>query len=196
MAYSIEPLNSDCYENSSVLINKLNIRDQKQLDDFEANFVTLQLMSVLYTEIFENVDFEFYKRLHYKVFSDIYEWAGQCRAVNMSKKGTNFCPFDKIEENGERIFSSLKKQNYFKNTDNITFVDLFTDLYCELNMLHPFREGNGRIQRLFLTMIANNAGKELDFSHIDSDLLMIATIKSVSGDVFMLKDIFKNNIKF
>lgn len=97
---------------------------------------------------------------------------------------------------GERIFSSLKKQNYLKNISNEKFIDLFTDLYCELNMLHPFREGNGRIQRLFLTMLAKNAEKELDFSLIDPDLLMIATIKSVSGDIFMLKDIFKYNIKF
>lgn len=195
MSYSIDTLTDDCYENTTVLINKLNIRNQKQLDEFEADFVNIQMIDILHTTKFENVDFEFYKNLHYNVFSDIYAWAGKTRSVNISKKGTNFCKYDKIEENGQRIFSALKKQNYFKNTDDNTFAELFTELYCELNMLHPFREGNGRIQRLFLTMLADYSEKKLDFSLIDPDLLMIATIKSVSGDIFMLKDIFKNNIK-
>ena len=62
-------------------------------------------------------------------------------------------------------------------------------------ILHPFREGNGRIQRLFLSMLVSNLGKKLDFSKIDTDELMIATIKSVSGDIFMLQDIFSEHIK-
>ena len=70
----------------------------------------------------------------------------------------------------------------------------FTDLYCDLNYLHPFREGNGRIQRLFLSMLVNSLGKSLNFSQIDADYLMIATIKSVSGDIFMLRDIFREYI--
>ena len=71
------------------------------------------------------------------------------------------------------------------------FIVEFTDLYCDLNYLHPFREGNGRIQRLFLSMLVNSLGKSLNFSQIDADYLMIATIKSVSGDIFMLRDIFR-----
>lgn len=47
MSYSIEALSDSCYENTSVLINKLNIRDQKQLDNFEANFVTLQIINII-----------------------------------------------------------------------------------------------------------------------------------------------------
>ena len=74
------------------------------------------------------------------------------------------------------------------------FIVEFTDLYCDLNYLHPFREGNGRIQRLFLLMLVNSLGKSLNFSQIDADYLMIATIKSVSGDIFMLRDIFREYI--
>ena len=74
------------------------------------------------------------------------------------------------------------------------FIVEFTDLYCDLNYLHPFREGNGRIQRLFLSMLVNSLEKSLNFSQIDADYLMIATIKSVSGDIFMLRDIFREYI--
>ncbi len=75
------------------------------------------------------------------------------------------------------------------------FLDEFVNLYCELNYLHPFREGNGRVQRLFLLKLLRNAGRKIDFSIIDRDLFMIATIKAVSGDVFLLRDIFKECIE-
>ena len=195
MAYSLESLSDGCYENSSVLINKFDIRDQKLLDQIEQS-VTSALIAKAFVEIpFTEVDFNFYKSLHKYIFSDIYDWAGEIRTVNMSKKGTDFCKFKEIEENGIRIFNRLKNTNYLKTLQGEAFIDEFTDIFSELNYLHPFREGNGRVQRLFLTMLLKTLNKKLDFSRIDKDLFMIATIKSVSGDVFMLKDIFLNNIE-
>ena len=56
--------------------------------------------------------FEFYKNLHKYVFWEIfYEWAGTIRTVDMSKKGTRFCPADKIEERGQRIFPKIINLN-------------------------------------------------------------------------------------
>ncbi len=144
---------------------------------------------------FENVNFDFYKMLHKYVFDDLYDWAGHVRSVNISKKGTSFCDFEKIEEYGRMLFDKLKKDNYLKGFSQEDFLDKFTELYCMLNYLHPYREGNGRIQRLFLAMLLRNIGKSIDFTKIDKDLFMIATIKSVCGDIFMLKDIFKEHIK-
>ncbi len=112
MAYSLESIGDGCYENSTVLIIKFDIRDGKVLDALEQN-ITSALIAKATLEIpFENVDFEFYKALHKYVFGDIYDWAGKTRTVNMSKKGTNFCPFEKVEEFGERLFNGLKNQNY------------------------------------------------------------------------------------
>lgn len=194
MGYSLDPISNGCYEGTSVLVNKFNIKDGSKLDAVEQG-VTGALIAKAFMEIpFKNVDFNFYRMLHRYVFSDIYEWAGEIRTVNMSKKGTNFCSYDEIEEQGNRIFSGLKKRNYLSKLSFEEFVDEFTSLYCELNYLHPFREGNGRVQRLFLSMLVSNYGKNIDFSKIDKDLFMIATIKSVNGDIFMLKDIFKENI--
>lgn len=194
MGYSLDPLKDDCYENSSVLINKFDIRDEKELEMLERN-LTSYLMAQANIEIpFENVDFEFYKNLHKYIFDEIYDWAGTIRKVDMSKKGTNFCPVQEIEERARIIFDRLKKQNFLKIFDGDEFINEFVDLYCDLNYLHPFREGNGRIQRLFLLMLLNNMGKHIEFKDIDADLLMIATIKSVNGDLFMLRDIFKEYI--
>lgn len=195
MAYSLVSLSDGCYENTTILINKFGIRDGKILDALEQS-ITSALIAKASVELrFENVDFQFYKMLHKYVFHDIYEWAGKIRNVNMSKRGVHFCPSEVIEESGNRLFEGLKGRNYLKNLSDDDFLDEFTELYCKLNCLHPFREGNGRIQRLFLSMLAAHDGRKLDFSKIDKDLFMIATIKSVSGDIFMLKDILKENME-
>ena len=195
MSYSLDPLRDDCYEGTTVLINKFGIKDDAKLDMVERD-ITSALIAKAYIEIpFEDVDFDFYKNLHYYVFSDIYEWAGKIRNVDMSKKGTRFCPPEKIETRGRAIFEYLSKKSYFTALADEEFVKEFTELYCRLNYLHPFREGNGRVQRLFLSMLLKNMEKSIDFSKIDTDLLMIATIKAVSGDVFMLCDIFRQHIR-
>lgn len=195
MAYSLNPLNDNCYENTTVLKNKFDIRDEQQLDTLEQSITSMLIAKAAIDIPFENVDFEFYKNLHKYIFTDIYEWAGNVRKIDMSKKGTNFCSADKIEERGNAIFNRLRKNEYLKRYSDDEFIVEFTDLYCELNYLHPFREGNGRTQRLFLSMLVDYLGKSLDFSEIDTDMLMIATIKSVSGDIFMLRDLFSEYIK-
>jgi len=63
-----------------------------------------------------------------------------------------------------------------------------TDFYCVTNNLHPFREGNGRTQRVFLSQLALNAGYEMDFSKIDTDTLMLATIHAANGVDTHLKE--------
>lgn len=71
---------------------------------------------------------------------------------------------------------------------------LFADL-CSTNMLHPFREGNGRTQRVFLSQLAQNAGYMLNFAKIDGDLLMIATIQSAQGVTDLLRSLLAGAIK-
>ena len=161
MAYSLDSVSDGCYENTSVLINKFGIRDEEQLNTLEQGITSVLIAKASMDVPFENVDFEFYKSLHKYVFSDIYEWAGETRNVNISKKGTNFCPTEKIEDNGLRIFKNLHKSNFLKDLKGDEFTNKFVELYCELNYLHPFREGNGRIQRLFLSMLLKYNEKRL-----------------------------------
>ena len=61
-------------------------------------------------------------------------------------------------------------------------------------MLHPFREGNGRTQRVFLTQLIRHSGHDINFSTIDTDELMIATIQSANGIVDYLRNLFKESI--
>lgn len=188
--YSMEGSQKDCYPNTTVLINKLGIQDQSELNSVERQFVLLKSSQAEQETIFKNIDFNFYKKLHKQLFGDLYEWAGTVRSMNISKKGTVFCNFEDIERIGTLKFQRLAEQNYLKGLTKSRFIDELTEFYHDMNMLHPFREGNGRTLRLFITLLVRNAGYTLNFSDCDSDLLMIATIKAAQGDLSSLKEVF------
>jgi cell filamentation protein len=103
MAYSIDDLTADCYEGTTVLINKLGIKDEQQLEENEA-FITLVKSAELETcPLNMNFDFEHFKAVHKYLFKDLYEWAGSVRTVNFSKENTLFCPADEIEKIREKL---------------------------------------------------------------------------------------------
>lgn len=113
----------------------------------------------------------------------------------MSKKGTIFAEVENIENLMLNCFKRLNDKNLFQGLNFDDFIDEFVDFYCVTNMIHPFREGNGRTQRVFLTQLINENGYDIDFFEIDTDELMIATIQSANGVTDYLKDIFKYAIK-
>ena len=193
--YSLEGTQKDCYPDTTVLINKLDIRNQKMLNVAELRIVISMTMKIEKEIKFNNVDFNFYKNLHKQLFDDLYEWAGTVRNINISKKGTVFCNSDDIERIGKLKFDRLKSLNFLKNTPKDQFLDELTELYHDLNMLHPFREGNGRTLRLFITLLVRNAGYNLNFSECDSDMLMIATIKAAQGELSMLREVFSDIVR-
>ena len=101
---------------------------------------------------------------------------------------------EQIESQAALIFERLKTRNFFKSLSHDRFVDEIVDFYCMTNFLHPFREGNGRTQRLFLTQLIRNAGYDINFADMDTDLLMIATIQSAQGVTDLLKAVFSESI--
>jgi len=192
--YSIEGCQYDCYPNTFVLINKLGITDQDELESLEKQITLLRGTQAEKETEFRNVDFEFYKSLHRTLFSDLYDWAGTLRTINISKKGTIFCEHTELDHIGRLKFERLKKQDFFRNMPDGDFLNEITDLYHELNMLHPFREGNGRTLRLFITLLVRNTGRDIDFTICDNDVLTIATIRAAQGDISLLGTVFKDII--
>ena len=181
MAYSIDPIQDNCYPGTTVLVNKLHIHDEAALQEAEALATYVNASKLEQCPLEGVFDFAHYKAIHRFLFSDLYDWAGQIRTVNLSKKGTDFCPAEMIEPQAKLIFDRLKEQNYFKGLPHDAFVEEITDFYCTTNYLHPFREGNGRTQRAFLTQLIRSAGHDLNWSEVDGDLLMIATIQAGAG---------------
>ena len=192
--YRVEGCQWNCYPDTTVLINKFDIRDQSELDSVEKQITLLRGTQAEQETDFVNVDFDFYKSLHKLLFGDLYDWAGTLRTINISKKGTVFCRYNALERVGTLKFSRLKSQDYLCGLCMDDFLNELTELYHELNMLHPFREGNGRTLRIFITLLVRNAGHDIDFSGCDSDMLMIATIKAAQGDTSLLRSIFQDII--
>lgn len=193
--YSMESTQENCYPGTAVLINKFGLKEQNKLDIVERQIVLLKGAEIERNAVFKNVDFNYYKGIHRQLFEDIYDWAGKVRTINISKKGTVFFKYDKIEKIGQLKFKRLIGLSYLNNMDEISFFNELTELYNELNMLHPFREGNGRTLRLFITLLVRNTGRDISFADCDNDLLMIATIKAAQGDLSLLKSIFESIVK-
>lgn len=194
MAYDITAITDDCYDGTPCLINKLGITDEIKLSEIEANITLVKTAQLEENPISGHFDTEHYKAIHYHLFSDLYDWAGKFRNINISKKGTQFADKNEIEFLCNNCFANLKKYHYFKNMSFDEFIKNLIDLYCTLNIIHPFREGNGRTQRIFISQLIRYNGYDINFSDIDSDYLMIATIQSAQGITDNLLDIFKNNI--
>lgn len=196
MGYSIDAITADCYEGTTCLINKFGIKDNKQLSLIEGKITFAKGSELERKPIEGNFDFEHYKAIHKYLFDEIYEWAGQIRNVDMSKKGTSFAKSNEIEQLANACFARLKSENYFKGQEFDEYISNIVDFYCVTNMLHPFREGNGRTQRIFISQLIRYAGYEIDFSNINTDDLMSATIQAANGVDVYLKEIFANAITY
>ena len=191
MAYSITSSNEDCYPGTTVLINKLGLKSQTALDDVESVTVALRSAEIESEPSDAPFTFEYYRRLHKRLFGDLYDWAGELRTVDFSKKGTAFYPAGNLQEFGNAKFARLQDMHEFRGLRRSELVDEITDFYHELNMLHPFREGNGRTQRLFFTLLLNRLGYSVSFAECDTDELMMATIYAAQGVKTYLHDFFE-----
>ena len=130
MAYSIDPIQDNCYPGTTALVNKLHIHDEAALQEAEALATYVNASKLEQCPLEGVFDFAHYKAIHQFLFSDLYDWAGQIRTVNLSKKGTDFCPAEMIESQAKLIFDRLKEQNYFKGLSHDAFVEEITDFYC------------------------------------------------------------------
>ena len=184
MPYTIDPSSADCYPCTSVLINKFDLRSQQELDRVEAVLVTAKAAQWEESPLCSTFDFEHYKAIHRHLFCDLYEWAGVPRSINISKKGTQFCPADEIPRVSSAIFRRLAEQNFFQSLSFDDFVDAFVDFYIRTNELHPFREGNGRSMRIWLDlMLKIGIGQVVDWSKVDKEDYLLAMERSPIKDV-------------
>lgn len=195
MAYSINAFADDCYPGTAVLINKLGLKTQAVLDEAERVAVSLRSVEVEQAEPSQPFTFDFYCALHRTLFGDLYDWAGKLRTVNLSKKGTAFYSAETLQELGTAKFQYLAEKQEFQGLPHREFAETIADFYHELNMLHPFREGNGRTQRLFFTLLIRRSGYQINFADCDMDTLMSATIYAAQGVMDYLVDFFNSAIQ-
>lgn len=181
-----------CYPGSNVLINKLNITDEQLLEKAERDITYLRALEAAKEHIPGSLDAEHLKRMHRFLFRDIYDWAGKTRQVNISK-GNPFCQVPFIDEQLDRVMDELKKEDYLMNVkDPKALAGRFAYYLGEINAIHPFREGNGRTQRMFIEHLAHRLGYRLDFSRISREDMIVASNKAFHLDYAMLEELIYN----
>ena len=169
-----------CYPpDYNILKNRLNIRDVQQLERVERRLVTQR-----HTEGIPEGDFDLahLKAIHKHLFQDIYDWAGEIRTVEISKGGSQF-QFRKFIETGMAdIHRRIKAHDKLKNLPADQFSELAGEIIGDINYVHPFREGNGRTQLLYLEQLADQAVHTIDLRKIDQGAWMKASRQAHQGN--------------
>ncbi|MDA8226857.1 MAG: Fic family protein [Desulfitobacterium hafniense] len=181
-----------CYHGSSVLKNKLGIKDLLTLQDAEREIVSVRLAELKLYSPPGIIDLEYLKGIHKHLFQDLFSWAGKLRTVRISKGTLNFAYPEHIESQANGYFQQLERENYLRNTPLDLFCDRLAYYKTEFNMIHPFREGNGRTLRHFIETLALQNGYELNFES-NKDRYLEAMIQSPS-DMSKLIAFIKDNI--
>jgi cell filamentation protein len=168
-----------CYPGTTVLKNKLNLRDAGELADFEAEVSDTRSDEEVPGG---NLDFTHFKAIHHHLFQDVYDWAGEIRTVRMSKDSSMFCYPENIEGEAKKLFAWLKQNKLLKASSAEAFAGQSAHFLSGLNAIHAFREGNGRTQLSFFLLLADQAGHSIDLERFDPDAFLAAMIASFGGD--------------
>jgi cell filamentation protein len=163
-----------CYSGTSILVNKFDLKNQRQLQETEGMIFGLKSLEPLPVGQF---DYDHLKAIHHHFFYDVYEWAGQERAVDIAKGNSYFGNTAYLTKELNKLFSKLKEENYLLNLDKLTFCKRLAFYFNEINAAHPFREGNGRTQRAFCDALAQQAGYFLDWTKVNKEEYLSASIE-------------------
>ncbi|GHU26580.1 cell filamentation protein [Bacilli bacterium] len=167
-----------------ILKNKLNITNQLELNKVEEKISKQKAKQFFETGKINRVEigtFAGLAEIHKFLFEDIYDFAGEIRDVNISKGNFRFAPPMYLKQSLEHI-DGMPQSNF----------DEIIEKYVEMNIVHPFREGNGRTTRIWLDLILKKEIKKvIDWNLVDREDYLSAMERSVVKDI-EIKQILKN----
>ena len=173
-----------------MLENKLGITDSAELARIEEKISKQKAVEMFesgYLESLEAGTFESLAKIHKYLFDEIYDFAGEVRKVNISKGNFRFAPLMYLDA----ALQSIDKM------PQSTF-DEIVEKYVEMNVAHPFREGNGRSTRIWLDlMLKKEIGYVVDWSKVDKEDYLLAMERSPIKDIeikFLLKNSLTDNV--
>lgn len=178
----------DCYPQTEILINLLAITDADQLENAERELSGYASQQLVWQP--PPYDLQRLKDVHRFVFQDLYDWAGQLRTVDISKGSTRFCNVQRIEPEARKLLAKMAAANYFVGLPRNQVIENLADFYNELNVIHPFREGNGRVSRLFFQDLIVNCCYEIDWSQVNREQWIAANIAGYQGDLAPMIEVF------
>jgi cell filamentation protein len=182
-----------CYPGTFVLRNRLGLQDEAMLDQAERELSEIAAGNLS----FEQAPYRLstLQDIHKALFFDLYDWAGSIRTVKIRKDQTLFCAPERIVPEATKIFASMESANWFCAMPRTAFIQSVAEAFGDLNVIHPFREGNGRAQRILFEQLIVNAGLSVDWWCIDESAWIPANIAAVMCDYRRLEDIFDRCIE-
>jgi len=171
------------YPGTDVLRNILGVHEPQRLDAFEANATAARLIELDAKPLAGQFDVAHFRAIHRHIFQDVYAWAGEFRTVNISKGGQLFGVAAFIEPALREVLRRLCGEHCLRGLDVRKFT-LHAGFYLgELNAIHPFRDGNGRVQREFIRQLAAQAAFLIDWGRVTREQMLAASIESFkTGD--------------
>ena len=170
--------------------NKLGLTSSAELAREEERISKKKAIDLFEKDILKNLPagmFSTLQTIHKYLFEDIYEFAGEIRNVNIAKGNFRFAPLMYLKPALESI-DKMPQSNF----------DEIVEKYVEMNIAHPFREGNGRSTRIWLDHILKiEIGKVIDWSKIDKDDYLLAMERSPIKDIeikYLLKEALTDEI--
>ena len=167
-----------------VLENKLGLTNSADLAREEERISKKKAVKMFETGFFDNLEagkFDSLSKIHKYLFEDIYPFAGEMRTENIAKGNFRFAPVMYLQASLEHI----------DNMPQSTFEEII-DKYVEMNVAHPFREGNGRSTRIWLDLILKKEiGKVVDWSKVDKEDYLLSMERSPVKTV-EIKELLKN----
>ena len=159
-----------------VLENKLGLTNSAELAREEERISkkkAVNLFDFAILKLYSDGTYKTLAAIHKYLFKDIYDFAGEIRTVNMAKGNFRFAPLMYLQAALENI-DKMPQSNF----------DEIVEKYIEMNIAHPFREGNGRSTRIWLDhVLKNEIGKVVDWSKVDKEDYLLAMERSPIKDV-------------
>ncbi|MTH47745.1 putative adenosine monophosphate-protein transferase Fic [Intestinirhabdus alba] len=180
------------YAGLNVLRNRLGIRQARRLEQVTRELTALRAATI---ELGPQVrGLPWLCAIHRQLYQDIFDWAGQLREIDIYEGETRFCHFAYLEKEGNVLMQRLEEEGYLAGLPKDKFVERLTWYYGEINVLHPFRLGNGLAQRIFFEQLAIHAGYTLDWREIGVAEWRQANQSAAMGDPAALEAIFRQAV--
>ena len=178
------------YDDCNVLKNILNIKNQQELDDAEADYVTFRLKEITVKPLLGNYDWAHLLAMHQYIFQDIFEQAGEQRKMNIIKEepvlgglSVEYSDFFDIAKDSERTLKEMRSKKWGSMNTHDSALE-FSDSLAKLWKIHPFREGNTRTTVTFCCQYADEIGLNPDRKLFEDNAQYVMTALVAYNAVF------------
>lgn len=176
---------------TGVLINKLGHTDPQALLEDETEAAYQRILQLGLQPIAGNFDFEHLKKIHQFILQDVYDWAGTLRTRDTGAVGMNLphCRPEHIENQAAFIFRGIAKDNFPQGLPKDRAVDRLAYHWGETTVLHPFRDGNSRTQRVFFDELLKSSGWTIDWQKVHASAVQAARYVAMEATHTPLRDV-------